>query len=323
VAPEANSLPPETWLDLEKLAARIYAELEPGARVTHNASIVGTFSGASRQIDVLIENEELGTRVVVDCKDHRRPVNIISAGAFASLLEDVEATAGVLVCNKGFSKATLTYAKKKGFDLARLHDVESRKWNLDVLLPIIWRRLRLADLSVGVLVHMEAGMTVETNKPLQLSKDGVPVDVVSFFERAWNVGQLHRGNPGDGELEATLDIELADGVVRPDAKVTIKYAAAGDARLGYVTPQQSRGMLDEASGAYMTAHLDVGATVEQEPAGGWKPVFDPDDLAVRLKGTVITLEETEGVTVHMSGINEVRGAEAHNKGVRWARDQGP
>src|SRR5205807_2446485 len=80
-----------------------------------------------RQIDVLIENEELGTRVVVDCKDWAKRVSAPDAHAFAGLLEDVEATGGVLICNRGFSKATASLAKAKGFTLARLHDVGSRK----------------------------------------------------------------------------------------------------------------------------------------------------------------------------------------------------
>src|SRR5437870_3461770 len=126
----------ETWLDLEKLAARIYAELEPGSSVRHDVALQGVLTGVPRQIDVLIENEELGTRVVVDCKDWAKRVSAPDAHAFAGLLEDVEATGGVLICNRGFSKATASLAKAKGFTLARLHDVGSRKWQLDVQIPI-------------------------------------------------------------------------------------------------------------------------------------------------------------------------------------------
>jgi hypothetical protein len=94
-----RSIAEETWLDVDKLAARIYGELEPNCRVQHNAFVMGSQSKTRRQIDVLIENDALSTRVVVDCKDRRRRVNVTDAGTFASLIEDVEATRGVLICN--------------------------------------------------------------------------------------------------------------------------------------------------------------------------------------------------------------------------------
>ena len=76
------------------LAARIYRELETNCSVVHDAKLAGVLSENTRQIDVLIENENLGTRVIVDCKDRKRPVNIVNASAFAGLMEDVEASRG-------------------------------------------------------------------------------------------------------------------------------------------------------------------------------------------------------------------------------------
>lgn len=310
----------ETWLDLEKLAERIYRELEPGSVVRHDVLLRGDVSEVDRQIDVLIENPDMGTRVVVDCKDWKRRVNVNDAAAFAGLLEDVGATSGVLICNRGFSKATRTVAKKKGFSLARLHDVQSRKWRLDVLIPIIWTRLELNKIGISFRVRLN-GTTdaIETNKPPAFRKDGEPVDVAAMFEHDWNTGVLHGERPGRWQADAVLDVEIADGVIKPDAQVTFEYDVRGTSRLGYVTPQHARGIFDEETEAFTTAHFDVGETIFQEPQGGWQEVFDPEEVAVRLAGTAVTVAETAGVKIELGAVESVGGAEPHNRHLRWTR----
>ena len=49
-----------TWLDYQKLAAAIYAELEPNAIVTHDDKILGRDTGIERQIDVSIRSSIAG-----------------------------------------------------------------------------------------------------------------------------------------------------------------------------------------------------------------------------------------------------------------------
>ncbi len=259
----------------------------------HDAKLAGVLSETTRQIDVLIENENLGTRVIVDCKDRKRPVNIVDASAFAGLMEDVEATAGVLICNRGFSKSTRTYAKKKGFSLARLHDVESRRWRLDVLMPIVWTKLYLRGLSLTMRVHLNAGDRLVIDSPPVFIKEERNVDIKAFFEESWNNGELHTGEPGEGTLGARLDFQLSDGEIRKDADIQIRYVVGGEAF--------------------------VGETVKQEPAGGWTEILNPKELAVQLAGTVVSLEETTGVEVEFTGINQIQGAEKHNQQIRWSK----
>jgi hypothetical protein len=62
---------------------------------------------------------------------------------------------------------------------------------------------------------------------------------------------------------------------------------------------------------------------EQEPEGGWQPLFDPHELAIRLSGTVVTLQEMVDVCdVTIRGLNSPEGAEPHNREVRWTRESG-
>jgi hypothetical protein len=215
-------------------------------------------------------------------------------------------------------------AKAKGFQLARLHDVESRKWQLDVQIPIVWSRLWLEDIRCGIKAWLDAGDSVETDTEIRLRKDGQRVDAAGFFREAWNSGQLHPRGPGEGQLTARLDWERAAGQVVHDAFVTIAYRVAGASKLRYVTPKQARGIFDEDTKSFTTVHFDVGKTLEQELSGAWIDIFNPRELAVRLAGTVLTLDETAGIDeISIGPIHSLRGADRRTRGIAWQRRQAP
>src|SRR5262245_3629558 len=121
----------ETWRDFERLAARIYTELVPkGAQVLHNDHIRGHLSGIDRQIDVSIRVEMAGHvfLTVVQAKDFSAAADVNTVGEFATVVEDVRANKGVLICRSGFTEAAQSLARSKGIDLCNIHDAESQKW---------------------------------------------------------------------------------------------------------------------------------------------------------------------------------------------------
>jgi hypothetical protein len=97
------------WLEYEELAARIYADLEPQARVKHNDMIKGQESGIERQIDVSIRDTIAGHEilVIVQARKRSRPADVNVVGEFASVIRDVRASKGVLICNAGFTSAAM------------------------------------------------------------------------------------------------------------------------------------------------------------------------------------------------------------------------
>ena len=71
-------------------------------------------------------------------KDWATPADVNAVGAFAAVVEDVEATRGVMVCRSGFSQSAKTFARNKGIGLYNLHDAESRDWCLEPTIPLLW-----------------------------------------------------------------------------------------------------------------------------------------------------------------------------------------
>ena len=128
------------WLDYQKLAAAVYTALEKGAVVTHDDKIRGVKSNALRQIDVSLKLNVAGHEllIIVQTKDLARPADVNVVGEFLSVVDDVQAAKGVLICSSGFTDTAVVYAAKCGIDLCTAHDASSPKWALDLRLPLLW-----------------------------------------------------------------------------------------------------------------------------------------------------------------------------------------
>ncbi len=129
-----------TWLDYQKLVAAIYADLEPHATVTHDDKILGCESGIERQIDVSIRTSIAGhdILVIVQAKELGRPADLNVVGEFQSVIRDVQAAKGVLICSGGYTGTALEYARKLNIDLCTAHDAQHRRWAIDLKIPLLW-----------------------------------------------------------------------------------------------------------------------------------------------------------------------------------------
>src|SRR4051794_33279646 len=104
------------WKLYERLVASFEVEAAGiDASVTPNATLLGSISGAQRQIDVLIDarwEDDLSRRIVFDAKRRSRKVDVTDVEAFEGLMRDVRASRGVLVCTKGYSEAAEKWAEQ-------------------------------------------------------------------------------------------------------------------------------------------------------------------------------------------------------------------
>jgi Restriction endonuclease len=95
------------WKDYEIYIARHFQKLFPDASIQHNISCPGLISKTPRQIDILIEQQISGfdIRIIVDCKYFNKKVDVKVVESFLSFLQDLKASKGVLITNKGYSTA--------------------------------------------------------------------------------------------------------------------------------------------------------------------------------------------------------------------------
>ncbi len=79
-------------------------------------------SGVKRQVDVTAYFLD-EKRIIIECKLHKRRVNINYIDAFHTLIHvDVGADGGIMVSNRGFTRGAVRSAQAKQIDLATLNE---------------------------------------------------------------------------------------------------------------------------------------------------------------------------------------------------------
>lgn len=99
----------------EKIVSQLmFDENDVNTTVVPNAKIIGSISGRSRQIDVLLDskNGESNRRIIVDAKYQKRPIDIKVVEEFEGMMRDVNAQRGILICPNGYTKSALRRAQE-------------------------------------------------------------------------------------------------------------------------------------------------------------------------------------------------------------------
>jgi hypothetical protein len=287
------------WRDFERLAERIYRELSPAATVTWNDHIPGEESGIPRQIDVSIRwtSGDDAYLTIVQAKDWKHRADINAVGEFASVIRDVGASQGILVCRAGFTGNAMKYARNIGVGLHNLHDAESQNWRQQMTIPLLWTSL-LPTIHYSLQARFEAGDQVKRDEgSFRFSIDGgaTVADVKSTFARHWNDGLIDRT---PGHRHKLPKIEGANVRIRRGGKATwvpadiqIDYSVERKAWLGQFQPGECRGIIDHLDDETFTATYLSPSSVPFERDKSWQAVEDPSKIAPTLRGTVVVTEE--------------------------------
>jgi len=287
------------WREFEKLAAQIYSELTPDAKVTLDDKIVGQ-SRIERQIDVSIRAKVASHEIliVVDAKDYGEPADIGIVDEFAGKVSDVRANKGILICSAGFTRGAQARARHLGIDLCNLHDAQSRNWKLDLKLPVLWIDLKpIVRLEIGA--YFMAGDSIPKDPRdwvISADRGKTRLKLFETFERLWNerkipqeVGGPHIVRPTQTVLEALAKGSADAPVWRPVDLLRFVYTVERRAWLGSFTPEECRGILHYESGRFVPSYLPIGVIPRQRDAS-WPEIENPDDLAVSVPGVLVTTE---------------------------------
>lgn len=292
---ENNSEP--DWKQLEHLVAGIQKQLAPDAVVSHNVKLPGIQSETERQIDVLVEQKvgQYTMRIVIDCKDYAKPVDVKGVEEFYGLVKDVGAQKGALVCPRGFSEAAKTRAKKLEVELYSPVDTDPHKWTVKVAAPV------LCDVRT---TYMGFGISVTAPKPFAMQMDFYNSSIfnsakeelgkiVELAQKNWDIGKY----PTDPGIHENLPI-VFDGATLMDnsygelVEVTLTVNLRIDRKFfyGHLPIEKIKGLKDEQTGAVVTNAFTTGAlnfeTVQKE----WEEVEEGQDLPTNPLFIVVGLD---------------------------------
>jgi hypothetical protein len=283
------------WKGFERLAERIVRDLQPDATITWDDHLPGRISEAIRQIDVSIRwsDADRDYLTIVQAKDWGTPADVNAVGAFAAVIEDVDATRGVMVCRSGFTQTAKNYARNKGIQLYNFHDAESRDWRLELTIPLLWIDL-FPSAEFPYRIHLDDGEQVglEDNEPVLRVPGGPRIHPAKVFEQLWN----KRAIPDTpGVRHRIQSAPLCAPVLRVDGQaewreidLQVVYEVERRAWLGQFTPNQCRGLVDYLdNNAFTASHLPIGE-IPTERNDEWVGIDDPDGVAVRIRGTLVT-----------------------------------
>lgn len=107
------------WSDYENEIFEFFRSTFPDAEIRRNVPVEGRYSKVSRQIDILIEDYIAGNRfrTIVDGKFFSSKIDVKEVECFIGMLNDVEAHKGILITQKGYSKAAINRAHYDQLDL--------------------------------------------------------------------------------------------------------------------------------------------------------------------------------------------------------------
>jgi Restriction endonuclease len=289
------------WKRYEKLVARMYATLSSHpVQVQYDVKLPGKLSRTPRQIDVCLRTSIPGSDlvVIVQCRDHRSPLDANHVGEFCTVIEDVGAQKGVMVTQAGFTKAAVTLANSKGVDLLTLIDAENKLWSeyfpedgnrykQVVSVPIMVRRSRLSmrlQIPVGPDFNIEGDawklemLDAETGESL-----GTLTDIVG---QLWGEGTFIDETP-DASYLLTLDRAVRFNEDRSQSKLR-QFVFMSRIQVTY---HLGRMPIEKLEGFYNPVQSSV--TTKAIATG------EANFSGLITEGTLVTKEEAERANVTM------------------------
>lgn len=273
---------------LEKLVARIQSQLAPNSKVEHNIDLPTLNGKRTRQVDVLVTDRigQYEFRIVIDCKDHAKRLDVREIGTFHDLVQDVGAHRGVLVCPKGFTKGALDRAKELRIDLYSPVDTDPHKWQVSATAPCI-----VDYRSAAIAIHI----SVSSPHPWV-----IPYDLYNgeFFDEAENlrppVVDTMFSNWFDGKYPSeagTHDNQpIYEGTtlmrVNPesDLKMPIDLTASVNVEqryyFGHAKIEKISGFLDHQTGGVITNAFEF-LVDHDEVESSWQIVKSINDVPVK------------------------------------------
>jgi hypothetical protein len=272
------------WKRFEKLIHAIHTQFAPdGAIVTLDEEIVGYHSKAPRQIDISIRVRvaQYPVLIVVECKDHSRPIDVAELGGFVNLRDDVRANKGVMISTSGFTPAATEMARAHGIDTRTYIDTESQDWKTEVSIPVVLVRKMLHSWAVSYSNVPGFRAAIPTNIPFPLietfAADGTALGpILLLLGQKWNHDEdLHI--PGEHSVLLAEHVIVHAGSIEGHVKIVAKLRVE---RRYYKGPLRISvaGFRDEQDGSILTKEMTTEfvepARIERGEAPGWSEITE-------------------------------------------------
>lgn len=220
-----DSTMPSTWQDYEEA---VFQECErvyhfQNAELVKDAHIEGRYSRVKRQIDVLVRLYEGGkvfSTILVECKHYKQKINVKIVDSFIGCLEDVGADKGIIVSEKGFTKAAINRAHngKDDIEVVILSLGELQQFQSLGAFPFSGdNALAIAPPFGWIMDGTQRGFA-----PVVFYRRGIPFEEVTEKEKEWMYLQFWSKNSCVNSVKSLIEVQnesLMDADEQADIRV--------------------------------------------------------------------------------------------------------
>jgi len=222
------------WKEYEKEISDYFHSEYPNAKFTPDAKILGRFSKAERQIDLLIDAEiaDFKFRVVVDGKYRNKKIDINDVESFIGFLRDVDADRGVMISTEGYSSAAINraYYEDSGLELDVLNFKELDRFHFFGAIPFAGKHGVALPAPFGWIIDgtrrkgavatlYQRGLTLES---AQKTREWMYINFWAKDETTKDIESLCRVQELDIKKDLGAEIKYQDGPIRNDARTRIR-----------------------------------------------------------------------------------------------------
>ena len=273
--------------DFEDLITWIQQSVHEKAQIIPNEKVRDIHTNRTRQIDISIRLSDGPTHlfVMVEVRDHARPVDVRYIEEINSKKQSVVADAASIVSRSGFTKTALEKAKHLGIQTLTYEEALKSDWSgwikckyfgvIERKYENIFIKLGGANSNKILNVAHEILSQVQTNskRKVLLGKDGKPL--ISFFDLAHNIinssEKLFEGLQANGEkvrhtvlFKGTLEPELfvlgEDGLNHKIGKVLVEADFYIEVRQYPISLSRFRNTeSDESIAEIATSEIEIGS----------------------------------------------------------------
>lgn len=207
---EQSSREPITWKDYEDV---VYEECLRTfhfrkAEIIKNTHIVGYYSGVKRQIDVLVKllkDDVVTSTIIVECKYYGKKINVKIVDSFIGCLADVGADKGIIVSEKGFTKAAINraYKGKDDIEVDIVSLGELRQFQSQGAFPYAGDSALALSAPFGWIIDG----TRRSFAPAVLYRRGIPFEEATGKEKEWMYIQYWSKNSDINTLESLIKVQ--------------------------------------------------------------------------------------------------------------------
>lgn len=208
--------------EFQDIIADIQIQLSKESEVKSPDYIRGVFTKIDREVDVSIRTK-IGLYdflTVIECRDHKRPVDIKYIEEMVSKRDDIRANKLIIISKEGFSKTAKELARIRGLELLKFSDSEDFNWDEFISTSVITIHQKHYDiLSLDFIMKddkniepLDGMKEVDTKNGTQFlfNKDYNPVEYQTIIQNAVreNSGKIEQFFPETGDRIFQMEVRI-------------------------------------------------------------------------------------------------------------------